>query len=62
LPRGIARRLKDNRVTLLFPQAGHINRPSSLEIGKFGPRVATNVSRSSCLRYTHFLIDRVSCR
>jgi hypothetical protein len=37
-------------VTLRLPQAGHIKRPSSLPSGKFGPRVATSVSRSSCLR------------
>lgn len=37
-------------VTRRFPQAGHISRDSSLESGKLGPRVATSVSRSSCLR------------
>jgi hypothetical protein len=33
-------------VTLRFPQAGHINRDSSLDNGKFGPRVLTSVSKT----------------
>jgi hypothetical protein len=37
-------------VTCRFPQAGHMRRDSSRERGKLGPRVATSVSRSSCLR------------
>jgi hypothetical protein len=37
-------------VTCLFPQLGHINLVSSRDSGKLGPRVATRVSRSSCLR------------
>ena len=41
----IRRRLKTT-VTLRFPHTGHINLDSSREIGKFGPRVATSVSRS----------------
>jgi len=49
-------------VTCRPPQLGHIRRHSSREIGKFGPRVATSVSRSSCLRYTQRLIDRVPSR
>ena len=49
-------------MTLLFPHAGHINRPSSLPSGKFGPRVQTSVSSSSCLRWTHLRMERVSCR
>jgi hypothetical protein len=49
-------------VTLLFPQAGHISLDSSLESGKFRPRVQTSVSRSSCLRYTQRRMDRVSRR
>ena len=52
----------ENTVTCRLPQLGHIRRDSSREIGKFGPRVATSVSRSSCLRYTQRLIDRVPSR
>jgi hypothetical protein len=37
-------------VTLRLPQAGHISLDSRRESGKFGPRVQTNVSRSSCFR------------
>jgi hypothetical protein len=33
-------------VTRRFPQAGHMRRDSSLESGKFGPRVQTSVSKS----------------
>ena len=39
-------------VTRPFPRWTH-QPHSSLPSGKFGPRVATSVSRSSCLRYTH---------
>jgi hypothetical protein len=34
-------------------QRGHISRPSKLDSGKFGPRVLTNVSRSSSRVYWH---------
>jgi hypothetical protein len=37
-------------ITLRFPQAGHMRRDSKRDSGKFGPGVATSVSRSSCLR------------
>jgi hypothetical protein len=37
-------------VTRRLPQAGHMRRDSNCESGKFGPRVATSVSRSSCFR------------
>ena len=35
-------------VTLRFPQAGHMRRDSGRDSRKFGSRVATSVSRSSC--------------
>ena len=35
-------------VTIRLPQAGHMRRAFSRERGKFGPRVQTSVSRSSC--------------
>jgi hypothetical protein len=37
-------------VTFRFPQLGHMRRDSNREIGKFGPRVQTKVSRSSVRR------------
>src|SRR5580693_2423100 len=43
---------RQRRVTIpqwLYPGTKRLILTSSLEIGKFGPRVATSVSRSSCL-------------
>ena len=44
-------------VTCRFPQLGHISLDSSLEIGKFGPLVATSVSSSNQISFTSTEID-----